>query len=253
MPVQVEREDGLATLSFGDAAAGNRLSPSLLQELEAALAEVAADGDARCLVLEGQGADFSTGWVREGVSPEALTGSHHSLTRLVESLFHLHCPSIAVVRGRAEGAACAIAFACDLIYAEEGAVFHDLLGRHSPLPAVGMIHHLPRLVGVAQARRLALRNDDISAQEADSLGLINCALTPDALKERVHHLGRLFADGPPVALELAKRIVNRSFEMTVRELLEYEALAQNLAMNTRDHQEAAQAFLEKRTARFIGR
>ena len=108
-------------------------------------------------------------------------------------------------------------------------------------------------MGVGRAKELILTARTFGADEAHSLGLVHRVVDDDNLLHAALQQARLLADGPSVALGLAKRLVDQAFTSTIEQVVELEAFGQALAMSTDDHREALSAFLEKREPRFSGR
>jgi 2-(1,2-epoxy-1,2-dihydrophenyl)acetyl-CoA isomerase len=111
---------------------------------------------------------------------------------------------------------------------------------------------LPRLVGAAKAAELALVGESLSAADAERFGLVARVVPGASLMDTARALAIRLASGAPRAIALTKRALNRSWDATLEESLEYEAYLQGIAGATDDHREGLAAFVEKRPPRFSG-
>ena len=171
---------------------------------------------------------------------------------IVLGLHRLPKPTIAAINGVAAGAGAALAFACDLRIAAEGASFVLAFGRIGLVPDSGSSWFLPRLVGVARATELLLLPDPLAADDALRIGLVGRVVAPDRLTGEARAIAGRLAAGAPVALALTKRAIERSLEVGLTEALDHEASLQGIAGRTADHAEGIAAFVEKREPRFRG-
>jgi 2-(1,2-epoxy-1,2-dihydrophenyl)acetyl-CoA isomerase len=146
-----------------------------------------------------------------------------------------------------------LALACDMRLASTAARFGQTFVRRGLHVDWGGTYLLPRLVGMAKACELIFTGDLISAEEAYTLGLVNKLVSPEELMPETYALARKVADGPPIAIRLAKRALYHNQEADLRAALEFETYAQNLCYDTEDAQEGIKAFVEKRQPRFQGR
>jgi len=160
---------------------------------------------------------------------------------------------IAKVNGIAAGAGCNLALGCDLIIASDQARFSEIFARRGLSLDFGGTWLLPRLVGLHRAKELAFFADVISANEAADMGLVNRVVPHAELDAFVDDWAGRLAAGPPIALAASKVMLNNSFSNSLGEALVDEARSQSLNFHTRDVQEAALAWAEKRDAKFEGR
>jgi len=162
-------------------------------------------------------------------------------------------PTLAMVEGVAVGAGCNLALACDLVVASEDAKFGEVFAKIGLVPDGGGTYLLPRLVGLARAKELIFTAEIIDAAEALRLGLINRVVPARELAAVTRDLAERIAAGPPLALRMAKELVNRAAASDLDTALNLEAFAQGVAIASDDHQEGVSAFFEKRRPRFTGR
>jgi 2-(1,2-epoxy-1,2-dihydrophenyl)acetyl-CoA isomerase len=254
--LRVEVADAVATLTLDRPDALNSLTVPLKEELARTLRSLARDPAVRVVVLTGAGRAFCAGQdLRERQQPDAAplaTEVRERYNPIILSMRRLEKPIIGAINGVAAGAGASIAFACDIRIAAEGASFILAFGRIGLVPDSGASWFLPRLVGPARATELALTNDPLSAADAERIGLVSRVVPADALAGEAHALAIRLAAGAPIALALTKRALNRSFDASLEDQLEYEAALQGIAGATDDHREGIDAFAAKRKPAFRG-
>lgn len=162
-------------------------------------------------------------------------------------------PTIARVDGFAVGAGCNLALCCDLIVASDRARLGEVFGRIGLVPDGGGTWLLARVVGLSRAKELIFTAEIIDAARALAIGLVNRVVPAAELGPVTRALAEQIAEGPPVALRMAKHLVNRATASDLASALDAEAGAQAIAITTEDHQEGLRAFFEKRSPRFTGR
>jgi 2-(1,2-epoxy-1,2-dihydrophenyl)acetyl-CoA isomerase len=175
------------------------------------------------------------------------------LNRFIVRFVAFPLPTIAMVEGFAVGAGCNLALCCDLVVASEGAKFGEVFARIGLVPDGGGTYLLSRLVGLARAKELIFTADIIDAAEALRLGMINRVVPAAELPAATRALAEKIAAGPPLALRMAKDLVNRAASSDLETALNLEAFAQGMASTSDDHQEGVAAFFEKRRPIFHGR
>jgi len=162
-------------------------------------------------------------------------------------------PVVAAVNGVAAGAGCNLALACDIVVASLKANFIQSFARVGLIPDTGGTWFLPRLVGDARARGLALLAQDLPAEKAASWGLIWRAVDDEVLMHEAHRICEHFAMAPTQSLALIKRALNECVRNTLDAQLDLERDLQRLANSTPDYAEGVRAFMEKRRPNFTGR
>ncbi|WP_027882816.1 enoyl-CoA hydratase-related protein [Meiothermus rufus] len=256
MSVLLRQTQGpILTLTLNRPETINALTSEMLSELAQALAKEATQPEVRVVILRGAGRGFSSGQDLREFEGKTLSYKGHlrHYQAVVENLVSLEKPIIAAIHGAAAGAGLSLALACDLRIASEDAVLTTGFSRIGLIPDAGMNYHLPRLVGYARAFELAVLSRRIEAQEALSLGLVNRVVPSAAFEEELGRLASELAQGPTKTYGLIKRALRYSAQATLEEMLEYEALLQEVAGRTEDHREGVQAFYEKRPPRYRGR
>ena len=258
--IVLERADGVATVRFARPEAMNSLDVATKESLLAALREVAADRDVRCVVLTGTGRAFCVGQdLKEHVG--LLQQDAAALWRTVEEHYNpvvellatMDKPVIAAVNGVAAGAGAAFAFACDLRYVATSAGFNLAFTGIALSCDSGTSWSLPRLVGTARAKELLLFPRTVSAQEAQDLGLATEVVPDDELADRVQAVARTLAAGPTLAYGAVRRSVAFAAGHGLAEALAFEERQMTRTGTSSDHAAAVAAFLAKERPDFTGR
>lgn len=249
-----EQSNGILTLTLNRPEAINALTTEMLRELSKALKEAAVP-EVRVVVLRGAGRGFCSGQDLREFAGQRISYKNHlrNYRSVVEGLAGLEKPVIAAIHGAAAGAGLSLALACDLRIASSDAVLTTGFSRIGLIPDAGMNYHLPRMVGYAKAFELEVLSERLKAEEALALGLVNRVVPTESFAEEVARLAGELAQGPTKTYGLIKRALRRSAGASLEEMLEYEALLQEVAGRSEDHQEGVQAFYEKRPPRFQGR
>jgi 2-(1,2-epoxy-1,2-dihydrophenyl)acetyl-CoA isomerase len=187
----------------------------------------------------------------EKLPPSTSLEQHYN--PLVRKLRSLPFPVIAAVNGVAAGAGCNIALACDIVIAGRSASFVQSFARIGLIPDSGGTWGLPRLVGDARARGLALLAAPLPADQAEQWGLIWKCVDDAALAAEAQKLCEHFASAPTQGLALIKRALNASATNTLDAQLDLERDLQGMARAMPDYIEGVRAFMEKRKPNFTGR
>jgi enoyl-CoA hydratase/carnithine racemase len=255
--VQVERDGNVATVTFANPGKKNAIPPGAWPVMEAAFRDLGTDPGVRCVVVTGEGDDFSSG---ADVGGDGAAGAvppglpfMRTVSRAIEALHAVPQPVVARVAGVCVGAALNIALACDLVVASDDARFSEIFARRGLSIDGGGSWILPRVVGLMRAKELALLADIVPASEAERLGLVTRVVPRADLDAAVADIAARLAAGPPVALSLTKRLLNQSAHVTLSQAVEAEAQAQTVNFGTADTAEALRAFVERRSPNFEGR
>jgi 2-(1,2-epoxy-1,2-dihydrophenyl)acetyl-CoA isomerase len=252
----VERSgDGIVTVTFNRPEKKNALNLRMWDELQATFREIAESATDRVMVLTGAGGAFCAGAdLTDGSKdPRHQLDKMHHVGSIGLQLHEIPKPCIAKVNGVAVGAGLNLALGCDLIVAGESARFSEIFAQRGLSVDLGGSWLLPRLVGIHKAKELALLAEIVSAREAERIGIVN-RVVPDAeLDKFVGEWAAKLAAGPPIALQMTKRMITSGLTMSMAESLHWEAMAQTITFTTQDTAEAMQAFVQKRKPVFKGR
>jgi len=254
--LRVEKDDKIAWLILNRPHRLNTLNKEMIEEMSRALRELGEDNDVRVVVLRGEGdRAFSAGAdisAFVGVTP--LTGA--KLARMGQRLFteieEFPKPVIAAIDGFALGGGCEMALACDFRIASDRSQLGQPEVGLGLIPGWGGTQRLPRLVGLAKAKELIMLGDRISADEAKRIGLVTLVVPSDRFQEEVRNFALKLVAGPPVALKLAKRCLNKGTQAGLDVGLDLEAEAFAAIFATEDVMEGVEAFFSKRRPKFKG-
>jgi 2-(1,2-epoxy-1,2-dihydrophenyl)acetyl-CoA isomerase len=257
--VLIEKRDGYRVITLNRRQRLNAFNEPMQKALAAAVAEAGQDDACRALLLTGAGRAFSSGQdLSERISAEGVISvPGEALEKyynpLVLKLRALPFPVICAVNGIAAGVSCNIALACDIVIAARSASFLQPFARLGIIPDGGGTWLLPRLVGQARARGLALLAEPLPADKAEAWGLIwrvvdDADLMTEAQKLCVH-----FSTAPTSGLGLIKRALDAAEENELAAQLDLERDLQRQAGSHPNYREGVQAFLQKRTPKFSGR
>jgi 2-(1,2-epoxy-1,2-dihydrophenyl)acetyl-CoA isomerase len=257
--IRLETSAGIANLTLARPAALNALNRVMLGELNHALDAIRDAGDARVLLLRGEGRGFSSGADLSGGGTTAGTRNFDAgavleefYNPLIERLFSLPLPIIAAVHGAVAGAGCMLALSADIVIAGRSAYFLQAFVNAGLVPDAGSMWLLPRLVGRARAQAMMMLAERIPAEQARDWGLIYEVVDDEVLAERSMQFARRLADGPTRAHRLIRQGIRQALESTLTETLAMERRAQREAGDSADFLEGIAAFRDKRPARFKG-
>ncbi len=258
-PILVEQQVGYRIITLNRPDRLNAFNDAMHVALRTAIDEAEADDNCRALMLTGAGRGFCAGQdlsdrvARPGESVVLGEAQEKYYNPLVRRLRALPFPVVAAVNGVAAGAGCNIALACDIVIASLKANFVQSFARVGLVPDSGGTWFLPRLVGDARARGLALLAQDLPAEKAASWGLIWRAVEDEVLMHEANRICEHFAMAPTQGLALIKRALNASAGNTLDAQLDLERDLQRAASLTPDYAEGVRAFMEKRKPKFTGR
>ncbi len=262
--IQYDVADGVATITLSRPERLNAFDDLMLTEWRDAIERSDADGDVRAIILTGAGRGFCSGMdvahevVGEGVlqTQDTVAERRHSLRNRVHpiprALIQLEKPYIAAVNGAAVGAGMDMASMADIRFASERARFGMGYVRMGLIPGDGGAWSLPRIVGTAKALELIWSGELFDAQEALRIGYVSAVHPPEELLDRTREFAQKIARGPATAIQLAKKLVYRSANLTFDEHLDFAQMAMTLAQSTEDAKEGPRAFTEKREPNFRG-
>lgn len=251
-------DDGpVRTLIIDNPAHRNAIGPSEFAGLASRVEDFEAS-DARVLVITGAGEDFCSGLdlaidgsYEGGIAQ--MTRAMEGTTRAALALYRASKPTVAAVDGVAVGAGMNIALCCDVVIASDRARFAEIFVRRGLTLDFGGTWTLPRLVGMARAKELALSGRVFGAAEALAYGITTEIVGPEQLQARAHSVATELAAGAPLAQRFVKQGLDRAFDMSFEEAIAHEAQAQALLLTSEDSLEGMLSFLQKRLPEFRGK
>lgn len=242
-------------LTLRDPARRNSLSADMKAQLHARIGQLAQDRALAALVITGEGSVFCSGGdLGELTGPPRGAESDrrrlYALHDWVQLLMNLELPVIAAVNGPALGAGFGLALAADFVLCADSAWFRASFARVGVLPDTGMFFTLPRIVGLQMAKQLIFTGRRVDAQEALALHIAMAVHPAARLMDEAMALARRFEHAPTAALGASKRILNQSFHLDARALVEMEAAGQAIFFQSAAHQQALADFAAGRPLRF---
>lgn len=236
----------------------NPLSVQSYHELYDAIDELDKDDTIGAILITGAGDKaFAAGLDVKDVlgktAVETLDFLWSAPRRTFDKLTGIEKPTIAAVFGLALGGGCEVAICCDLRIASEDAIFGVPEINLGIMPGSGATQRLPRLVGLAKAKEMLFTGDNVNAEEAYRIGLVNKVVPRDKLMEEAMKLARKLAAKPKASLALIKRCVDTSFNVDLASGLTLEMDCFSIAFTSEDGREGVNAFVEKRKPVFKGK
>jgi methylglutaconyl-CoA hydratase len=254
--LHLAHESRIATITLNRPDKRNAISYELIEDLLAALDEV-AKSSALVLILTGAGKAFCSGMDLENLKalvgrlPEENLKDSETMARLFRSLYDFPRPTIAAVNGAAIAGGCGLATLCDFTLAVSDAKFGYTEVRIGFVPAI-VSTFLLRQVGEKHARDLLLTGRIVGAEEAHRIGLINEIVPAEKLSERARELASQLMENSPASLVCTKRLLSEHARVELDAQLR-SAIRENAAIRTtRDFREGISSFLEKRKPRWSG-
>ena len=232
----------------------NALNLQLMSELRDALKVLDNDDNVRVILITGNEKAFAAGAeIKQMAGKTMIDMWKIDQFSTWDQIRRTKKPLIAAVSGFALGGGCELAMTCDMIVASETAKFGQPEIKIGVIPGAGGTQRLTKTIGKARAMEMVLTGKFISAQEALDYGLINKVVPVELYLEAAVSLAKEIASMSPIAVQLAKEAVNRSFETHLDEGLTLERKNFYLAFASEDQKEGMQAFIEKRKAVYKGK
>jgi 2-(1,2-epoxy-1,2-dihydrophenyl)acetyl-CoA isomerase len=256
--IELHISDGVAEITLNRPDKLNSFTRAMHGELRGAIESARANSNVRAVLLTGAGRGFCAGQdLEEVLGPDGKPSSvsntlAEDYNPLIQTLHELPLPVVCAVNGVAAGAGANLALACDIVLAARSSSFIQAFVKIGLVPDAGGSYFLPRMIGVARAKGLAMLGDKLSAEKAEAWGLIWRVVDDADLMRDARNLARHLATQPTVALGLIKRELHSSIGNDLSEQLNLEVLVQSQAARTTDYVEGVEAFLQKRKANFKG-
>ncbi|MGQ9722377.1 MAG: enoyl-CoA hydratase/isomerase family protein [Candidatus Jordarchaeum sp.] len=252
-----EKKPPIAWVTFNRPDKLNAISLTLIQELGDVLDTLWDDEEIKVLVLTGTGdrafcagADIT---MFQGQKPNSMFHIIRKIVEVTQKMEKFPKPIIAAINGFALGGGCELAISCDFRLASEKAAFGQPEIMLGLIPGAGGTQRLAKLIGLGRAKELCMLGNRIPADEAHRIGLVNMVFPTDKFKEEVQNFANRLAEGPPVALKMAKYACNFGTQVPLDVGLVLESGVFSVLFGTEDMVEGTSAFLEKRKAKFSGK
>ena len=253
-------EGGIATMTLNRPNEMNALSPDMRKSIYEVVEKISKDKMVRVLIITGAGRAFCSGADVKSLAENANRPTNQKRSdktgsgRVSVHILMQKCekPIIAAINGVAAGAGLDLAMACDIRIASDKARFAEVYIRRGLLPVEGGIHLLPRLVGIDKACQLIWTGDMIDAREAERIGLVTTVVPHEELEIATRELAEKLAKTAPLAIQRAKRAIYAGLNMDLESSMNYIQPLMREIMQSEDHKEGIQAFLEKREPIFRG-
>jgi enoyl-CoA hydratase/3-hydroxyacyl-CoA dehydrogenase len=253
--VRLAVRDSIATITMNRPEAMNALNDKVLRELKEAITQVRGDPAVRVVIITGEGPAFVAGadirgmMAKNQIEIREFTRFGHGVLKDIESL---EKPVIAAINGFALGGGLELALACDIRLASTEARMGFPEVGLGIFPGLGGTQRTTRLVGKGRACELVFTGDQIGAEEAASIGLVNRVVPPQQLMAEAQRLAERIARQGPVAVARAKAAINQAWQTGLDAGLAFELEAVTLTFGTEDQEEGMIAFLERRKPEFKG-
>jgi enoyl-CoA hydratase len=253
----ITRADGILTVTMNRPETLNAFNEQMDVEMSRVFIEATHDPLTRVIVLTGAGRAFSAGGDIEDMQrlindPSQFTLGMYRAKQIVFSMLDCPKPVIARINGHAIGLGATLALFCDITYAAEHAKIGDPHVKVGFVAGDGGAVMWPQLVGYAKAKEYLLTGDLLSAPEAERLGLINYAVPADQLDAKVDAMAQRLAKGASSAIQWTKASINIGLKQLAHSIMDASMAYEALSNMTADHQEAVNAFREKREPVFKG-
>lgn len=252
--VTVIRDESVLVIRLSNPESRNSLTTELRDDLGAAIAQAEREREVRAVFLTGDGPTFCSGgdlnMLKDACEPWQVHRRFRGLSRWLFPLLWLDKPVVVGINGQAVGGGMGLALSGDVLIAGESAKLIAGFFRLGAIPDIGIMYHLPRLIGMARAKNFLFSGGSFSAREAAELGLVARVVPDEKLYEEGLREAKRLAQGPAEVMGLAKTLMARSFETSMTDMFAFEGFGQALAMANPEFREGLAAALERRPADF---
>jgi len=253
----IERDGAVAVVTVNRPKVLNALNTQTLDELRRAMLELKHDESVRAVIVTGSGEkSFIAGAdINELAVQTPTSGREHAVTgqQVLNLIEQLGKPVVAAINGYALGGGCELAMACTIRIAADTAKLGQPEINLGIIPGYAGTQRLARIAGKGRALELLLSGDQVTAQEAHRLGLVNRVVPAAELMAEARKLAASLASKAPVAIRYILEAVNQGLEMPLAQAQVFEATLFGLVASTADMREGTAAFLEKRKPSFQGK
>lgn len=253
--ITTEREDYTFIVTLNRPDKLNALSPKLREEVVDALLPIRSDSSIRAIIITGGPKVFAAGAdlaAMASASPVDMA-NRNLMSDMFGMVADMPQPTIAAIAGYALGGGCELSMCCDFRIAADTAKFGQPEINVGLIPGAGGTQRLTRLVGPTKAKEIVFLGEQIDAQEAYRIGLVNKVVPIDTLMDEARSWAKKLSTKPPFHLKLAKQVMDKGLEIDLAAALQLESLAFTTLFGTEDQKEGVNAFVQKRKPTFTGR
>lgn len=248
--VLIEKKDAIWTLVLNRPQVMNAMNETLILELKEAVDRIAEEDGVKVVVVKGAGKNFCSGadmsLLANVASSDQWLAGMRNITQIITRLREMPPPVVTALRGAAYGAGANLALAGDFVIAAEDAKFCEIFVHIGAVLDAGGTYFLPRLVGLAKARELAMLGNEIDGKTAAAIGLIYKSVPEEKLEDEVAALAGNLAAKPAAAMGLIKAALNESFDKPLKAALDWEAAHQAIRIQTQELKDIVALFLKSR-------
>ena len=255
--VQFEKIGKVAKIILNRPDKYNSFIREMALEVQKKLDVCSSDKDIRCILITGSGKAFCAGQdLKEAIDPQGpgikeIVLKHYN--PIIQKIREIAKPVIAAVNGVAAGAGANVALACDIVVAAKSASFIQAFSKIGLIPDSGGTYFLPRLIGLPRATALMMTGETVSAEKAETLGMIYAVYEDSEFETSSMKLADTIAAMPTKGLGYTKKLLYQTYNNSLEDQLILEAETQALSAKSEDHKEGIQSFLEKRPPQFTGK
>jgi enoyl-CoA hydratase/carnithine racemase len=262
--LKVDIAERVATITINRPDSLNAVNNAVHHELEQIWVDVRADQDVNAIILTGAGRAFCAGGDVKGMAAGSLAGATGKKgkgrgpiaaangRRLVENMLDVEQPIIGAINGDAVGLGATLALLCDITIVSEKARLADTHVKVGIVAGDGGAVIWPLLIGPHRAKEFLMRGNFINGAEAGRIGMVNYAVAPEQVMTKAREMAQELADGPTWAIRWSKLAVNKWLKQQANLIMDASLAYEMMTFNTKDHQEAVKAFVEKRKPNFVG-
>ena len=248
--IMVEKKGNIATLTLNRPDALNAVDMVMREELRLALIEIERDSDIHVVIMTGAGRAFCAGGDLSTMgtwTPLSARRRMQNIHPVYKAIINSEKIYIAAINGHAAGSGLSLSCCCDFRIAVSNAKFGAAFIHVGLVADCGALYTLPRIIGIPKAKEIVMRGLTITADKALDIGLLNdMAESNEQMWEKVNALAEELAARSYIALSFDKNIINRTFELSLDSLLDYEAYAQDICFASDEHKNAIAAIMNKK-------
>lgn len=251
------RDDGIATMTLNRPERMNCFNQKMFAEWQDVTAKVAYDDDIRVLIITGEGRSFSSGVdlsiLGSEKSPPAFRYYYRQNHQGFDNLETVEVPVIAAINGICFGGGVELALSSDIRIAADDSTYSLIENQLGCIPASGACNRMIHYVGFGRTKEIVISAREFDAEEALRIGLVEYVVPADELMDRAYAYAEGLLDKAPLAMGMAKHIVNLCLNTDMHTGRYLERLGQSCLVLSEDHKEGMAAFFEKRKPVFKGR